>query len=622
MLFVCSEKSLVWPEIIAGMSPPDDRDRTVIKPGAGTSASASTGTGAGTSTGPHASADALGEHEDALPIGTRLHEFEVLSIIGQGGFGIVYLAHDQSLDRQVAIKEYMPSAMAARSKHLSVAVRSARDRDTFAAGLRSFVNEARLLARFDHPALLKVHQFWEAMGTAYMVMPYYSGLTLKQRLKQSPHAPDEAQLRAWLGPLLDALATMHAVDCFHRDIAPDNILILPDERPLLLDFGAARHVIADRTHAPTVILKNGYAPVEQYGEDPEMLQGAWTDLYALGSVVQYAITGRTPPQAVARFLSDKREPLARTAAEHYSDVFLRTIDKTLAVLPKDRPQSVAEFRALLGDAPAPLGASPGAWRDSTPVRTAPAPAPATGGAASTAPNPSVDVSIDLSVNPSVNLARNASGNPSPSQSESPSRKPLTATTAPETRVTNHAFAGLAWPAWVVLALVLCGLAGSAYFWLGRPRPPSDRAEPAAAPATPEAVPKMEVPAPVPPQPAPAAPASTAAPPPVLPADPLPTVPEVMAAPAPVPESAPAPVPTPAPTPRPVRPAAVPSRPAPAQASANEPTPKAKPAQAYPAPPAANKKLPNARCDDIIARVSLGEDISAAEKSTLTRECKQ
>jgi serine/threonine protein kinase len=594
VLFGCSEKSLVWPEIIAGMSPPDDRDRTVIKPGAGATA----GLGTITGKGPHATAGLLDEHQDALPVGTRLREFEVLSIIGQGGFGIVYLAYDQSLDRQVALKEYMPSAMAARSKHLSVAVRSARDRDTFAAGLRSFVNEARLLARFDHPALLKVHQFWEDQGTAYMVMPYYSGLTLKQRLKQSSNAPDEAQLRAWLGPLLDALATMHAADCFHRDIAPDNILILPDERPLLLDFGAARHVIADRTHAPTVILKNGYAPVEQYGEDPEMLQGAWTDLYALGSVVQYAITGRTPPQAVARFLSDKREPLAQTAAGHYSDVFLRAIDKTLAVLPKDRPQSVAELRALLGDTPAPVAAAPAAWLEPTPRHAAPTTAatmaPNTGSVTAHSENPAVR----LLVKPSTSGA----------------------TTTAEAQARKGVVAGLAWPVWAVAVLGLCGLLLAVYVSLGRPPPPpTDRAEPVLVPPTPNLVPKLETPAPA----AQTAPAPTS--PPVLPADPPATVPEVMVVPAAPPEAVPAPVTTaaPAPAPRPVSPAAPPVRPGPKQAPVPKTKPpEAKPLEAYPAPRATNKKLPNARCDDIIARVSLGEDISAAEKSFMTRECKQ
>ncbi|HEY1391839.1 MAG TPA: serine/threonine-protein kinase, partial [Methylibium sp.] len=302
-----------------------DEDRTLIKP-------------------------APAERGNALPAGTRLAEFEILSVIGEGGFGIVYLAQDHSLGRQVAIKEYMPAALAARTRALTVSVLSQRHAETFAAGLRSFINEARLLAQFDHPALLKVYRFWEAHGTAYMVMPYYAGITLSQTLKRLKASPDEARLRALLHQLLDALELMHAARCYHRDISPDNILIQPDGRPLLLDFGAARRVIGDMTRALTVILKTGYAPVEQYGEMPELKQGPWTDLYALASVVHYAIMGNTPPPSIQRYLNDKFVPLSRAAAGRYSPGFLQAMDRALAVLPKDRPQSAAELDAMLGKA--------------------------------------------------------------------------------------------------------------------------------------------------------------------------------------------------------------------------------------------------------------------------------
>ena len=327
---------------------PDDNERTVSK-------------GLVPSSGRNR---ALDGPANALPAGTRLAEFEVLSVIGEGGFGIVYLAYDHSLSRQVAIKEYMPAELASRTQALTVSVRSERHAETFAAGLRSFINEARLLAQFDHPSLLKVYRFWEAHGTAYMVMPYYAGVTLGRTLKQRKSPPDEAWLRHLLEHLLNALEQMHEARCYHRDISPDNILIQPDGRPLLLDFGAARRVIGDMQRALTVILKTGYAPVEQYGEMPEMKQGAWTDLYALGSVMHYAIAGQTPPPAVQRFLSDKYVPLAQLAAARYSQGFLQAIDRSLAVQPQDRPQSAAEMRVLLAlpelpartTAPAPASA--------------------------------------------------------------------------------------------------------------------------------------------------------------------------------------------------------------------------------------------------------------------------
>lgn len=285
---------------------------------------------------------------DSLPEGLRLGEYEIRSVIGEGGFGIVYLAYDHFLQRQVALKEYMPSSLAGRARSgLDVMVKSERHRDTFMAGLRSFVNEARLLAQFDHPALVKVYRFWEAHGTAYMVMPYCVGPTLKEALASHDHPPDEAWLRQHLlAPLMEALALLHKAQCLHRDIAPDNIL-LTDTGPLLLDFGAARQIIGDMSQTLTVVLKPGYAPIEQYGEVASMGQGAWTDLYALAGVARYAITGKVPVAATSRILQDSLVPLSELAAGRYSDVFLRALDTALAVKPSDRPQNVQEFQALL-----------------------------------------------------------------------------------------------------------------------------------------------------------------------------------------------------------------------------------------------------------------------------------
>jgi len=300
-----------------------------------------------------------------LPLGTRLRDYEITGLIGEGGFGIVYLAWDHSLQRKVAIKEYMPASMAARVNGSSaIVVKSERHLDTFRAGLKSFVNEARLLARFDHASLVKVYRFWEENGTAYMVMPYYEGPTLKAALAELGRAPTELELRAWLKPLLDALAVMHAAQCYHRDISPDNILLTP-RGPLLLDFGAARRVIGDMTHAITVVLKPGYAPIEQYGDVATMAQGAWTDLYALACVVYYAIAGKTPTSSVERLMDDRVEPLAVFAAGRYSDAFLHAIDAALAVRPADRPQSERQFRALLDAGLPPQAAND--ERDSGPL---------------------------------------------------------------------------------------------------------------------------------------------------------------------------------------------------------------------------------------------------------------
>jgi serine/threonine protein kinase len=295
---------------------------------------------------------------NALPIGTTVHEFRIVALIGQGGFGIVYLAHDESLDRMVALKEYMPSELAEREGTTTVKVRSQRHAETFEAGLRSFINEARLLAQFDHPSLVKVHRFFTANATAYMVMPYYKGITLKHALRMLDDEPGETWIKTLLSQLLDALETIHSQSCYHRDISPDNILMLEDGTPLLLDFGAARRVIGDRTRAFTVILKPGYAPIEQYAEDPEMKQGPWTDLYALASVLYLALTRKAPPPSVARIVNDRLVPLSQSLNGRYDSAFLRALDAAMSVKPQDRPQSVAAFRSMLdlGDSVATSGA--------------------------------------------------------------------------------------------------------------------------------------------------------------------------------------------------------------------------------------------------------------------------
>lgn len=326
------------------MSQPNDDDGTVLRSGPMDPASGGGGQSLTSNRSP-----AVEEDGFSLRVGTRVAEFEVTERIGEGGFSIVYLALDHSLERTVALKEYMPSSLAARTGTTQVQPRSQRHRDTFEAGLKSFVNEAKLLAQFDHPALVKVYRFWEANGTAYMVMPFYQGVTVKDAVRALPSPPDEAWLMTLLGPLTQALMVIHSQNCYHRDIAPDNVLLLAgSHKPLLLDFGAARRVIGDMTQALTVILKAGYAPVEQYAEVPGMKQGPWTDVYALAAVIYWAITGKTPPPSVGRMVSDSHVPLAECAAGRYSPRFLQAVDRALAVLPERRTQSIEAFRQDLG----------------------------------------------------------------------------------------------------------------------------------------------------------------------------------------------------------------------------------------------------------------------------------
>jgi serine/threonine protein kinase len=284
---------------------------------------------------------------EALAVGTRVAEFEVRGVLGSGGFGIVYLAWDHALEREVALKEYMPTTLAGRGEGLTVTLRSKSQAETFALGLRSFVNEARMLARFDHPALVKVYRFWEDNGTAYMVMPRYVGRTLRQVRAGMVVPPGEGACRRVLHALLSALEVLHKEGVYHRDIAPDNILLGDDGAPVLLDFGAARRVIGDGGAALTSIMKPHYAPLEQYADQSAMRQGPWTDLYALGGTIYFLLTGREPVPAASRALHDDQPRLSETGSPDCTLGFLAAVDWMLALKPAERPQSVHMMRDVL-----------------------------------------------------------------------------------------------------------------------------------------------------------------------------------------------------------------------------------------------------------------------------------
>lgn len=468
------------------------------------------------------------ESQHALPVGLRIDEFEIRAVLGIGGFGIVYHAFDHALERDVAIKEYMPSSLAARSRTLHVSLLSQGHAETFALGLKSFVNEARLLARFDHPSLVKVHRFWEANGTAYMVMPLYRGRTLKALRAGLSESPSEAWLRRLLEPLLGTLDVLHAEGVYHRDIAPDNILVGDDGRPVLLDFGAARRVISDQSQTLTAILKPSYAPIEQYAEATGLRQGAWTDLYALGATLAFAVTGRAPQPATARALGTDQHLLAAEPRRAISDEFLRIVDWMMAPRPEHRPQSVAALREVLdGHAAAPRpptpppAAAPAAW-ERTVVQTTPAASVAT----------MAEAPIETSPAPAA---------PAIAERARAPRWPLAAA-----------------------ALVIGGVAVAA--WQLSPPRATEAAPTVATTAAP--VPVVAAP-PVASSPAPLAVVATASPPPPAASDPVATPVKAAAAPKPL---------------RPTGPAIPADNSSPRVAATSLPAPPAAPAVAEPAPP--------------------------------------
>ncbi|MEM6049675.1 serine/threonine-protein kinase [Erwinia sp. P7711] len=284
---------------------------------------------------------------NALPAGHRFNEFEIKEVIGGGGFGIVYRAWDHLLERTIAIKEYLPISLASREDDLTIVLRGERYQKLFNAGLNSFIQEARLLARFNHPGLLHVLRFWEENGTAYMGTLYYSGMTLKEWQQVSPESITDEWIRQLLPPLFGAIDTIHRGGYLHRDISLDNIQIQESQLPVLLDFGSARKEIGNLSDETEIMLKPGYAPIEQYSEQSDNEQGPWTDIYALGAVLHTLVTGNPPPVSVVRCIEDRYQPLTQLRPEGFSLPLLNAIDRSLAMKPQDRPQSIEELAALI-----------------------------------------------------------------------------------------------------------------------------------------------------------------------------------------------------------------------------------------------------------------------------------
>ncbi|MBS4099207.1 MAG: SEL1-like repeat protein [Sulfuricella sp.] len=286
-----------------------------------------------------------GEHLNALPVGYRLNEFEFDKVLGVGGFGITYLGKDTTLNLKVAIKEYLPNELAVRDADYNVLPKSADCEETYHWGLDRFLQEARLLARFNHPNIVRVLRFFEANSTAYMMMQYEDGESLEEKLKKLGTPPDEAYLQGILFPLLDGLKVMHGQGFLHRDIKPGNIYIRrSDGSPVLLDFGAARQQMRGQEQM-TAIVTPGYAPFEQYFTDG--CQGPWSDIYAFGAVVYKIITGKAPPDAAARVKKDAMVPAVQAGQGRYSEKFLRAIDWALQTDEKKRPQTIEDWQRAL-----------------------------------------------------------------------------------------------------------------------------------------------------------------------------------------------------------------------------------------------------------------------------------
>ena len=283
----------------------------------------------------------------SLPKGTRLRNYELVSVLGHGAFGITYQARDTTLGRTVAIKEYLPTMLALRDGQSVVIPRSTELAEDFTWGRDRFLEEARILVTLDGvPSVVRVHDFLEANGTAYMVMALVRGETLERRLKRDRSLPAPV-VEKLLYRLLDGLEQVHAAGFLHRDIKPANIILDADDNPTLIDFGASRASMADRTSAMTAIFTPRYAAAEQLGSGH---QGPWTDIYGLAVTLHCAVAGRAPPTAMERLASDGYEPLSEARPAGFAPPLLRGIDAGLALKAADRPQTIADWREVFASA--------------------------------------------------------------------------------------------------------------------------------------------------------------------------------------------------------------------------------------------------------------------------------
>lgn len=276
----------------------------------------------------------------SLPPGTDIENYTIDSVLGSGGFGITYKGHDENLGCDVAIKEYFPQQYAHRNLTTSdIEPTNSSDTESYVDGLERFLGEARILARFKHPNIIRVNRFLKANNTGYIIMDYEEGISLQQFLETAKML-SEKQLRQVAIPVMRGLQTLHHHHYLHRDIKPANIYLRRTGSPVLLDFGSSKNALKQQTPG-TLAVSEGYAPYEQYRRDA--LQGPWTDIYALGATLYQCISGRKPVDALRRHKTiqkgeqDPLIPAAQMGKGFYQESILDCIDTMLSMDSQSRP---------------------------------------------------------------------------------------------------------------------------------------------------------------------------------------------------------------------------------------------------------------------------------------------
>ena len=274
----------------------------------------------------------------------QVREYQFQRVLNVGSTDITYFAHDVSLGREVAIKEYLPRDYTVRTDDHSVQPRSPETSEDYAWGLECFLDEALTLVLLNHPSIVRLHTYFKAHGTAYIVMEYIDGETLHERLEETGTLT-EAELTAILHPLVEGLKQVHQAGFIHRDITPKNILLRKDGTPVLIDFGSARQTVEARSHSSTAVVTPGYAPPEQYSSRGQ--QGPWTDIYGLCAVAYRCITGTAPLDATDRIQGGELASVAKAGRGKYSERLLTAVDQGLSLIAGERPQHLEGWRSML-----------------------------------------------------------------------------------------------------------------------------------------------------------------------------------------------------------------------------------------------------------------------------------
>lgn len=287
-------------------------------------------------------------HLNSLKPGHKIHWYEIIEILGEGGFGITYLARDINLNHEVAIKEFMPSELATRETDGSVHPNSPEKRSNYHWGLDRFLEEAKTIAQFQHPNIVRARSVFEANNTAYMVMDYEMGESLHEILMRRKTLEEE-DIKNIISPIIDGIRIVHAAGFIHRDIKPANIFLRVDGDPVLLDFGSARESLGMTEQSMTSVVSRGYAPIEQHNAGDE-LQGSWTDIYSLGATIYRCIAGVPPSDAIDRSVAislasrDTYVSALEIGEGRYSEGFLKAIDDALQFKLQNRPQNITEWK--------------------------------------------------------------------------------------------------------------------------------------------------------------------------------------------------------------------------------------------------------------------------------------